>query len=222
MIADAETEEDLASAVERAANNRGAWIGVGSGALAKPIARFLAPARGTVPTVAGVGLTYNHTALGHGARVLLVSGSAHTGNIAQAEILATTYAVARHEVNISAPIGAAILACETLHKADAVMLLLEQKRHDSRVALRAICDAAVHVFNDGGVNRVFVTGGETAFALCRALDIESLQFLAELEPELSLSKTRAGNRNVVFAIKPGGFGERETWVRAWRALQEAS
>ena len=89
------------------------------------------------------------------------------------------------------------------------------------MVLRAITAAAKAVVARAGVRRIFVTGGETAFALCRALEITSLRFVAELESGLSLSRGRAPAGEWLLAVKPGGFGDAESWVKAWRSLAEA-
>ncbi|HUR59359.1 MAG TPA: nucleotide-binding domain containing protein, partial [Opitutaceae bacterium] len=86
-------------------------------------------------------------------------------------------------------------------------------------ALAAIAAAAGEVVGLTRTRRIFATGGETAFALCRALGISALTYSSELEPGLSLSRATIKAGDIQFAIKPGGFGDDYTWERAWRALQ---
>jgi uncharacterized protein YgbK (DUF1537 family) len=78
--------------------------------------------------------------------------------------------------------------------------------------------AAKRILETTRIARVFATGGETAFALCAALEITAFTYQAEIEPGLSLSRTRRRQGTLAFAIKPGGFGDDRTWVRAWDAL----
>ena len=81
-----------------------------------------------------------------------------------------------------------------------------------------IAKTAAAILAETGVRRIFVTGGETAFALCRALHVSALTFWAEIEAGLSISGAECAQGSLVFAVKPGGFGDAETWVRAWDTL----
>jgi 4-hydroxythreonine-4-phosphate dehydrogenase len=65
-----------------------------------------------------------------------------------------------------------------------------------------------------------VTGGETAFALATALGISALELVAEIEAGLVLARSGEGANRRWWAVKPGGFGDAETWVRAWDALDD--
>ncbi|MSU72699.1 MAG: hypothetical protein EXS43_10205, partial [Opitutus sp.] len=112
-------------------------------------------------------------------------------------------------------------AIASVRSQGAAALLLETPRTDSRVALAAIAAAATRVITEGGVRRVFVTGGETAFALCGQLEISALRFLHELEPGLSISRGQAALGAMLLAVKPGGFGDAQTWIRAWTELRRA-
>ena len=48
------------------------------------------------------------------------------------------------------------------------------------------------------------------------------RFHAEIEAGLSVSLSRAGLRGaMLWAIKPGGFGDDRTWIRAWDALAKS-
>ena len=93
-------------------------------------------------------------------------------------------------------------------------------RTDSSVALRAITEATAQIVAEANVRRLFVTGGESAFAICRALAIPALDLMAELEPGVCLADavTREGGR--LLAVKPGGFGGTATWIRVWDTLRE--
>ena len=111
---------------------------------------------------------------------------------------------------------------EDLRTLGVAVLMLPTTRTESGVALRAIVAAAGAVITRGGVSRVFVTGGETAFALCRELDVSALMFRAEVEPGLTLSTAAIAGGSMLYAVKPGGFGDEDTWVRALRALRESN
>jgi len=151
--------------------------------------------------------------------VLLLGGSAHAGNRVQAARLAQEHNVPLHELPLAAPAPAMAAAIASLRTHGAASLLAESPRRDSAALLRVFVAAATEIIAATGTTRIFVTGGETAFALCRALGLSALEFQAELEPGLSLSRAASTRGPLRLAIKPGGFGSPETWVRAWAGLR---
>jgi uncharacterized protein YgbK (DUF1537 family) len=213
-IADAETEQDLVAAVAGIAAAGEPWVAVGSGALARPVAanrcRERAPADRWVAEAAIAG------------PMLFVCGSAHPVNRLQAARLEREHGVATHSVSITDRAGAVAAAAADIAKSGAATLMIQDTRADSRAALETITKAAGEVIARTQARRIFATGGETAFALCRALEISELTFSAELEPGLSLSRAQTRAGEILFAIKPGAFGSEETWERAWRAVQSDS
>ncbi|MBM3853140.1 MAG: hypothetical protein FJ399_08280, partial [Verrucomicrobia bacterium] len=98
-------------------------------------------------------------------------------------------------------------------------LLVEPGRRDSALVLRTLTAATTRILAATGANRLFVTGGETAFAVCGALGIPALEYAAELEAGLCLARAAPPSLPRFLAIKPGGFGDADTWRRAWDALQ---
>ncbi len=210
-LADAVDETDLEAAVARIRRAGEPWVAVGSGALAWPVARARADAQR---------LAASPSAGFPAGGVLLVGGSAHPGNRVQAAQLAQAAGIAVCEVRVAEPEAAVRTALEGLRRAGTAMLQVEDLRTESDRALRAVTRAAGAVIRESGVARVFVTGGETAFAICRALGISSLLFRAEIEPGLTLSEAATGARRLALAIKPGGFGDAGTWRRAWEALRK--
>ena len=151
----------------------------------------------------------------------MVCGSAHPANREQAATLHLARGVRWHEMRpglLSVATGAAIAE---IRNRQGAALLIESERHpDSADVVRSIAAAVAEVLTATAVRRFFVTGGETAFALCLLLGVTSLTFRAEIEPGLSLSSAETASGRVWFAIKPGGFGDANTWVRAWDALQQ--
>lgn len=212
VIPDTGTESDLAAAVAQMDGDGRPWIAVGSGALARVVG---ARHRGTLAAA-----TLSAPSVTKGA-ILFVGGSAHPANRAQAQRLADAAGVPLHEVGVSDPQAAGAKARDSLRRAGAAALLVEARRTASTAALAAICAAARAAMEEGTVTRIFVTGGETAHALCGALGIATLEFVGEIEAGMSLSKGRGTGRTVAFAIKPGGFGDAQTWLRAWEALRAA-
>jgi uncharacterized protein YgbK (DUF1537 family) len=213
VFSDAETEADLAAAVARLAAAGDAWVAVGSGALARPVAalgaRATPPGAGCIPVAIPAG------------PILMLCGSAHAGNRVQAATLARERGVPVHELSVTEPAAAIAAACARLRAGDGASLVIESARRDSAEVLRALAAAAHEIIATAGVRRVFATGGETAYALCGALGISAFDFAAEIESGLSLSCAATNRGPLRFAIKPGGFGTPGTWVRAWDALRGA-
>jgi uncharacterized protein YgbK (DUF1537 family) len=209
IIPDLATEGDLERAVRQIHDAGRPWIAVGSGALARAAGRYFPPGEAARPAMPPrpAGPT------------LLIGGSAHPANREQAHMLARTQGVPVHELSIAEPQQAIQSVIESLRAKGAAMLLVEKARADSKAVLEAIATAASAAIAATGAGRIFATGGETAYALCRALDVATLAFLAEIEPGLSLSCGEARGRPLLLAIKPGGFGDVHTWERAWMALQ---
>lgn len=211
IVADAETDEDLAVAVGRTAGSGREWVGVGSGALARAVAAWQAvAAQTTEPPAVRV----------PPSPILLIGGSAHPANRAQIDQLARVHGVPVHELTLADPMAVAQGVGASLRAQHAAVLRIEPRRADSSVALAAVTAVATRVVTECGVRRVFATGGDTAFALCRALRVDSLDFRAEIEPGLGLAHGVAGTGPMRLAVKPGGFGDDDTWVRAWQALRE--
>lgn len=209
IIPDVETEADLEEAVRRRQEAGAPWVAVGSGALARVVGRrCLKPAESSQEI---------HPIRGHGP-TLMIGGSAHPANREQAQVLARERNVPLHELRVADPEPATRAAIASLRTRGAAALIVEAARADSAIALAAIATAARTAIETAGVGRVFATGGETAYALCRALGVSALAFLAEIEPGLSLSEGQAAPGSVLFAIKPGGFGDVRTWERAWLAM----
>jgi uncharacterized protein YgbK (DUF1537 family) len=211
VIVDAASEADLAAAVARHLQPDEAWVAVGSGALARPVAALAAHRRGSTspaehrPSPAGP--------------ILMLGGSAHPGNRLQAATLFRERGVPVHVLQVAEPAAAVAAVIASLRATGGASLLVEETRHASARVLPVLTAVAREIIAATATGRIFATGGETAFALCGALEISTLRFVAELEPGLSLSRTVPPRPPVLLAIKPGGFGTAATWVRAWDHLR---
>lgn len=218
-IVDAATEGDLAAAVEQMRASEGEFVAVGSGALARPVAAALV-ASGQLR--AATSLTSEGSRGCRKGPRLIVCGSAHPANREQAAALSRRYGVAVCEVDIAAPDEAARSVVAALETHGGGALVLPAARIAPERALAAITTAGAAAIVRGGVTRMFVTGGETAFALCGRLGITYLDFVAELEAGLCLANTETSGGRLMLAVKPGGFGDARTWIRAWEALDGVS
>ncbi len=210
IVADAATEGDLAAAVARMTGG-GEWVAVGSGALARPVAAL--GRSETRPPAATA------TSLPPPGPVLLLGGSAHAGNRTAAARLTREHGVPVYALQAGDPGPAIAAAIASLRTGGAAGLLVEATRRDSALLLREFVLAAHAIITATGTARIFATGGETAFALCGTLGVSALEFHAELESGLSLSRGATPRGPLLLAIKPGGFGTPETWVRAWAGLK---
>ena len=211
VIPDIATERDLEVAVARMEAAGSRWVAVGSGALARPVAARRRAGNARAASLSGEALPPGPT--------LMICGSAHAKNREQAALLAGTQGVAVVEFDPRDARAAAGRAASAIRARGAVALLVEERRGDSTAVLRELARIATELIRTTGAQRIFITGGETAFAICAQLGVVALEFLGEIEPGLSLSRgAPEGGPALRFAIKPGGFGDTETWDRAWRAL----
>jgi uncharacterized protein YgbK (DUF1537 family) len=209
VVADAESDSDLAAAVAHMAALDQPWVAVGSGALARPVAALgIRPPQ--LRTAGG--------AIASAGPVLMLGGSAHAGNRAQAAWLARERGVPLHTLHLSDPELLVAAAIESLQTHGGASILVEERRHDSAEVLRILTTVAVRILVATKTDRLFATGGETAFALCGALGISTLAFQDEIEPGLALARAGSGLHPMLLAVKPGGFGTGATWVRAWDRL----
>jgi D-threonate/D-erythronate kinase len=207
VIADAESDDDLRVAVQRMVDAGHEWVGVGSGALAVMVAETL----GMRPTAS------SQIDLPAGP-ILMICGSAHSRNRQQAEILARERGVPVHMLDRAQLTSTAGAVITDLRSGPGAIVLGPADRTTSAEALHAVTAAATEIINGTGVRRVFITGGETGYAVCGALGIATLEFRAEIEPGVALSMARFPAGPMFVAMKPGGFGTEQTWVRVWDAL----
>jgi uncharacterized protein YgbK (DUF1537 family) len=209
IIAEAETEADLAAAVARMNTGGEPWMGVGSGALARPVAM---QARGAETP------ERKTPAIPEGTQ-LMVCGSSHPANREQAGRLWLERGIPIHELALGPVDRGWEAALARLRTAGGATMMMEERRGDSAEVVRMMAEKASRLVAEAGVRKLFVTGGETAFAICERLGISGLSFVAEIEPGLSLSRGEAASGPMALAMKPGGFGDDLSWVRAWDALQ---
>lgn len=246
VIPDIGSDADLEAAVAQMDAAGHAWVPVGSGALARPVAARKSAGRETsaagsgrlaveASTSRGSGLTgadASRIAVGGGepagvpvaAPLLMLGGSAHPGNRAQAARLTADRGVPVLELSGdpgAAGVDTAVVASAltSLSSRGAVALQAPRERLTAAEALAKIVATAQAVIESGRVGRLFVTGGETAFALAGALGVTTFEFQAEIEAGLALACSGRGAQERWWAVKPGGFGDEQTWVRAYDALR---
>lgn len=199
---------DLDRAVADQMTRGGPWVAVGSGALARPVATTLA-AGNAVKTPA-----MDPPAAAPGP-VLFLGGSAHAINRRQAARLWSARNVPLHELNLADSVEVfATKVAASLRDRKAASVLVAPERGDSALIRDRLTAVACAALAATGATRVFATGGETARALCVALGVRVLRFEAELEPGLAAASGEGSTGPLLFAVKPGGFGNDDTWLRA--------
>lgn len=211
IIPDVETQRDFDVIVREMDESGKPWIGVGSGGLARAIAARRA--QEDHPTLDNVSNSLTSSA------VLLVCGSAHELNRAQAEELRNERGVRLIEVPIGASVNESDALAGDLLSGKPISALLQPQRGDSGAASKTIVAMAAQLIRRANVRRLFITGGETAYALCCALDVTALRPVTELEPGVTLSTANSPTGPLLLAIKPGGFGDARTWIRAFDRLR---
>ncbi|HWA85454.1 MAG TPA: four-carbon acid sugar kinase family protein [Opitutus sp.] len=223
VIADAETQADLEKAVSRMAKIDENWIAVGSGALARAVAAHMAQGDLSLaandPEPAFNSMKRQKIEAGP---VLVVCGSAHSVNRGQAVRFAHERKAQVHELRHEGAAGAVAEAAASLRAGRDAVLMAEAERGERNAVLANVTDAAAKLVELCGVRRVFVTGGETAFALCARLGIPALEFVEEIEPGVSLSVGRMSGGPILLGIKPGGFGDEMTWMRVRERMRQVS
>ncbi len=209
VIADARNDSDLETAIAALAAPPGPWLAVGSGALAGPVARRLGGATGTSrpPPLPATG------------PVLFLSGSAHPLNRTQAERRAAARGLTVIRADPEAPgIALAAGAAQLRSNRAAIVLAPEARARPERIR-ETIAALGAALISDHGVRRVFVTGGETARALVARLGLRELVVGGIIEPGLILANAATqATGPLLLAVKPGGFGNVDTWRRAAAAL----
>jgi len=223
VIADTESENDLSAAVTSFAAGPGPWVAVGSGALARPVARQRARGQSGAPSTAAPAALQPVPDVGVAGTTacLFLCGSAHPRNREQVAVLARERQVTVHEFRPADSEATTAAVVAALRAARSVALVIEAARGDSALVVRSLAAVAGCAVRDAGVRRLFITGGETAFAVCGELGVAALDFEREVESGLCVARAELpGGGGVRLAIKPGGFGGPATWVRAGDALRE--
>lgn len=95
-------------------------------------------------------------------------------------------------------------------------------RHDDPAAvLRQIAQHAAERLRGGGFGAVIATGGDTMEAILDRLDIQAFEILWEIEPGFPLGRAALDDgRNLLIAMKAGGFGDDDALSRAIAQLRQ--
>jgi uncharacterized protein YgbK (DUF1537 family) len=225
LVADGESAADLET-LARAARDFENLLPVGSGGLARAVARVASETGGPQPD-AGADTPPPAAGL-----ALFVVGSAHPINREQALALGAARGVGVETLRVYADLGpeaddpalaerCAERLLRAANPAGGAVLLLDQSGVGTAVAperlLRLLAGIAGALDARRTVNRLFLTGGETARSVAGRLGAGFLRIEAEIESGLvgALAPAEAGTPARLLATKPGGFGDAQTMIRAW-------
>lgn len=129
-----------------------------------------------------------------GSEILVVVGSANPRSHRQADRIGVEHGVAL----LRAPV---------------------ERIDDPNSILRDIAQAAARRVVDERFDVVIATGGDTMEAILDGLDISAFEILHELEPGFPLGRAFLNGRELLIAMKAGGFGDDNTLRRAIAQLR---
>jgi uncharacterized protein YgbK (DUF1537 family) len=234
VLFDASTERDLHRVAEWGKRQPYFVVWAGSAGLADA----LLPAT-NAPALAFVRLS--------ASPVLCVSGSVHPQTRRQVQILSDQPNVVNLRLGLAEVLaGGAVLEKEIRRIADEADQAVRERR-DLLLCLaegpgkantfgrdgaifgeREISDriadalgfAAAEILRTGGIDRLVLTGGDTARRVCFHADMCTYEILSEVEPGVPFGKLRGDRGNEKYAVtKAGGFGTDQTLLRAVAAIK---
>ena len=210
LVPDAETTSDVEAVVSAVRLMEPASVFVGSGAVGTALAQQMPPTTshsGTWPIVTGF---------------VVLCGSRHPVSDRQLEFLqhagAAVVMTAALEESLDKQmdhIGEALTKSSVV----ALRFFAAPDAEDASVSLlKRISEVAVRLPQS---HALYLTGGETAWAACRALQGESLEILRELQPGVVAARlSRKNGPAIVVVTKPGGFGDAESISTPIRMLMK--
>jgi len=207
VIADAETDEHL-DAIVRAAIMVDVKLWCGSAGLAHALARQLNPDRQAAVPINPNGPT------------LIVAGSDHATTRQQLDAL-REHGIDLIEINIDEEIeDAANKFATALQAGRSIAVCLPRRPYQAEMATRLaqrLGEATLLVTQQMRVlPRLLLTGGDTALAVCAALNANAIELQDEVEAGVPIGRLIGGLADSATVItKSGGFGDRET---LWRVL----
>ena len=200
LVTDAETMSDVEAVVSASRETEPSTVFVGSGAVGTALANLMpAPTSHpeTLPLVTGF---------------VVLCGSRHPASDRQLEWLQHTGGA----IVIAAGLGESLeeqmsTISEALAKSPVVAVRFFAESDSggdaSASLLERISQVAVRLPRS---HALYLTGGETAWVACRALEAERLEIVRELQPGVVAARlSRREGPDVLIVTKPGGFGSPE-------------
>jgi uncharacterized protein YgbK (DUF1537 family) len=212
FIADAENDDDLTT-LARASIAAGVGLWCGSAGLAGVMAKILTQnnPKSTLPLVMRPTKTSSN---------LVIIGSQHP--------------VTRNQVAVARRFGHSVVEMsstafckrqwsEVLANCSQLPMIWQITADDSSIADDEISTAIKtfasellrgQYFATNGIERLVVSGGDTALAVCAGLNVHTITVLGELEPGIAIGTiTPQGGALITLVTKSGGFGDDHTLLR---------
>ena len=206
VIADTESEGEMAELFAKAAPHAGQTLLVGSAGLGGELASHLSAgtSRATFDAFSGP--------------IVFVVGSRATRSREQVEQLRKQNAT----VVLEAPNGIAERAADTGDAYQIVLLAVEDTSGPGADAVdvaRRLGATGLEIADRVGANAMVVTGGDTAIALLEVSGCSVIDVCGNLMPGIPFSSFERNGRRVYLVTKAGGFGAADTMVDVVRCLR---
>jgi uncharacterized protein YgbK (DUF1537 family) len=223
VVVDALTDDDLAHIAGALARLGEGYLPCGSAGLAEAWADALGLRRDVPPSRPAPTV----------APLLLVSGSRNDATAAQIRRAQAELDLASVELD---PYAAYDEARETARLATVAALAMRQGRSvlltstfapllagGGDLVARLLAGAAAQVAGTSSLGGLFLTGGDVAVAVCRALGVDALRIAAEVQPGIPGGQLISGPCAGLWVVtKAGGFGDEAALVDAVRYLRGTS
>jgi uncharacterized protein YgbK (DUF1537 family) len=209
LVADAESEQDLARVAALALNHTDRVLLVGSSGLATALVNQVQPLQTLRPSP-----KYE--------RVIIAVGSYNSRSAEQVRTLLAHRRVRRVVLTLQGELHSSEL------RSDAPVVLLHVEGLDALPMLDArqvaadLADAAVSLLaeHEDAETALFMTGGDTARAILSRLRIAGLDVLGNLYPGIVHAHVTVAGRPLGVVTKAGGFGGPDVFLRATADLVE--
>ncbi len=208
LVCDAETEDDLARLVSLVRQREPRAVFVGAGGLAHALAA----------STVGAVIARPPLRIDAGSR-LFVSGSMREVSRKQLEMLRDVHRVPMHEIGLEAGSERALAGQlgQSLKETGCASLTIAAHARPAEPGepVRKLV-AVIRLLAAAGAipEMLAATGGETAEALCAALDIRQLELVQEFQRGVVIAMPIGlkSLRPKYVVIKPGGFGSTDAWA----------
>lgn len=209
VIADAQTEEDIAASLQSVAQRMDDIVLVGSAGLGKALAQSLRSSRTRAQSMP----------LADGPIVFVV-GSRAAQSRAQVELLRQQAGT----LVVTAPNGV-VGELPSLGNAGQIVILavpdpVAGEGDAAQVALD-LTRAALAAVRASGSRVLVATGGDTAVAVLQASATATLEVMGDLMPGIPYARLSLDGTPLWLVTKAGGFGDAETFVELARRLRDA-
>lgn len=208
LVTDAETTDDIRLLVSGIRAAEPGTILIGSAMMATVLAELISPVKSADARKEGERI----------GSMLLLCGTQHPATHRQIETLLLDDAAAVLTTRVGDGLDVLQVELERAahsHRVVAVHCTVSARTIDpSRALLDWLTQVATGALAHTDFAALYLTGGETAWAVCRALGGTELVIVCELEPGVILSRmARVGRHDLLVVTKPGGYGAPDAMVK---------